>query len=274
MVAFYKHDIAAWMHGTAGLSDAAYRAYHVICQFIYGHEGPIPPNERYLAGACRQSVRTFRRAYCELIDAGKLIEEDGLIHNKRAENELSSIGNQRSIAKKGGENSGKARNSHTAVNKTNDLHEAAREQTRLEKTREESKNGSFASDADASPTPSPSPIYTDSTHELWGEGVPILASLGVPDGKVRPIIGRWLKQSGDAQAVLSAIQRARDHRVIEPIAWITRALTRGNGHAENRSLSAVARAAAERAQAFAAEDGICDQNGGTVVRLLPKCEGT
>ena len=41
----------------------------------------------------------------------------------------------------------------------------------------------------------------------------------------RSLIGRWLKQSGDnAEAVLGAIQRARDGRVIEPIAWISQAI--------------------------------------------------
>ena len=44
MVAFYKHDIAAWMDGTESLSDRAYRAYHVIVQMIYLNEGPIALN--------------------------------------------------------------------------------------------------------------------------------------------------------------------------------------------------------------------------------------
>ena len=77
------------------------------------------------------------------------------------------------------------------------------------------------------------PVYTDSKHELWGEGVPILQALGVSNP--RSIIGRWLKDTkDDAVTVLGAIQRARDVRVIDPVPWITRAIQTGpprNGHA-------------------------------------------
>ncbi|MCC8956146.1 hypothetical protein H8B02_22755 [Bradyrhizobium sp. Pear77] len=69
------------------------------------------------------------------------------------------------------------------------------------------------------------PIYTDSRHELWGEGVPILISLGVPEKQARSMIGSWLKLTkDDAQSVLGAIQRARDHRAHNPIPWITNSL--------------------------------------------------
>jgi hypothetical protein len=82
------------------------------------------------------------------------------------------------------------------------------------------------------------PIYTDSRHELWGEGVQILISLGVPKKQARSIIGSWLKSmEDDAQAVLGAIQRARDHRILDPIPWITNALKlKGPGNERNRSV--------------------------------------
>jgi hypothetical protein len=88
----------------------------------------------------------------------------------------------------------------------------------LQKT--ESQTKAIALDAGAS-----RPVYTDSRHELWGEGVQVLVQLGVPDRAARSNIGRWLKDAQDnAQSVLGAIQRARDARVFEPIPWITRAL--------------------------------------------------
>jgi hypothetical protein len=80
------------------------------------------------------------------------------------------------------------------------------------------------------------PIYTDSRHELWGEGVPILISLGVAERHARSMIGSWLKLMKDnEQAVLGAIQRARDHRVLNPVPWITNAL-KGPHHERNTSL--------------------------------------
>jgi hypothetical protein len=73
--------------------------------------------------------------------------------------------------------------------------------------------------------PPTKPTYTDSRHELWGEGVPILQSLGIAESTARKMIGTWLKTTrDDAQAVLGAIQRARDHRAHNPIPWITNCL--------------------------------------------------
>lgn len=73
--------------------------------------------------------------------------------------------------------------------------------------------------------PPTTPTYTDSRHELWGEGVPILQSLGIAESTARKMIGTWLKTTrDDAQAVLGAIQRARDHRAHNPIPWITNCL--------------------------------------------------
>ncbi len=79
------------------------------------------------------------------------------------------------------------------------------------------------------------PVYTDSRHELWGEGVPILVSMGIAESGARGNIGRWLKtMRDDAQAVLGAIQRARDNRVVNPVPWITQALAGPpNGTAPN-----------------------------------------
>jgi hypothetical protein len=72
------------------------------------------------------------------------------------------------------------------------------------------------------------PAYTDARHQLWAEGVPILISLGEKEARSRQMVGLWLKQtSDDAARVLGAIQRARDHRVHGPVAWITRALNSG-----------------------------------------------
>lgn len=90
--------------------------------------------------------------------------------------------------------------------------------------KEDTTSEAKASSVAAAAAPS-EPVYTDSRHELWGEGTAILAQLGVPSKDSRPNIGRWLKAAkDDAQTVLGAIQRARDNRVHDPIPWITKAL--------------------------------------------------
>lgn len=75
------------------------------------------------------------------------------------------------------------------------------------------------------------PVYSDTKHEVWTEGVLILVSLGVKEAKARSMIGLWMKNTkDDAVSVLGAIQRARDNRVGGPIEWITRALKTENSH--------------------------------------------
>jgi hypothetical protein len=92
MVAFYQHNIVAWMDGTESLEDGEYRAYHVICELMYMQEGPIKDNEKGIAGRCNQHVLTFRRNLRKLIDAKKIVVmPDGKLTNLRVEQELARI---------------------------------------------------------------------------------------------------------------------------------------------------------------------------------------
>lgn len=111
--------------------------------------------------------------------------------------------------------------------------DAAATQQRRKVESTESTEGS--SELRSEPPSAGSPVYTDSRHELWGEGVPILISMGVSNTQSRQMIGTWLKtMHDDAQAVLGAIQRARDNRIHNPIPWITKGLAgTANGTAAN-----------------------------------------
>jgi hypothetical protein len=146
MVAWFKHDIPAWMDGTEGLDDGPYRAYHVICQLIYLNEGPIALNEHGIAGRCKQSIRSFRTNLKILIDSGKLSLSDGRLSNSRAQKELEKVGDNRVNAREGGIKSGEARNADTKSLKTNDPSEASLQEdrslkTRLDETRQEISPG-------------------------------------------------------------------------------------------------------------------------------------
>jgi len=143
-------------------------------------------------------------------------------------------------------------------------HDAAATQQRRKVEDKENKEDSeaIASAARAAP------VYTDSKHELWGEGTAILASLGMQERTARSNIGRWLKSAkDDAQTVLGAIQRARDNRVIDPVPWITRAISSKGpvNVAENRSLVSAAHRAAEH---FGGTYGLGDETGEPVLRIV------
>lgn len=105
MVAWYKHDIPAWMDGTESLTDGEYRAYHVICQLIYLNEGPIMLNEHGIAGRCKMHILTFRRSLAKLVELEKLHFVDGRLSNDRAATELQSVANHRATSAKGGRGS-------------------------------------------------------------------------------------------------------------------------------------------------------------------------
>lgn len=105
MVAWYKHDIPAWMDGTEGLDDGPYRAYHIICQLIYLNEGPIALNETGIAGRCKQHILAFRRNLRTLMELKKLVLIDGRLSNDRAATELQSVANHRATSAKGGRGS-------------------------------------------------------------------------------------------------------------------------------------------------------------------------
>lgn len=129
------------------------------------------------------------------------------------------------------------------------------------------------SNADALGADAPTaPTYADAKHELWGEGKPMLESLGIKAPQCGKMIGQWLKATGDDHAgVLDAIQRAREARPHDPIPWITRALPTKANHdrasrqarpdprpsGTQRALAGLAQAAAERpdSRLFALDTG-------------------
>lgn len=144
MVAWYKHDIPDWMDGTEGMTDGAYRLYHVVCQLIYLNEGPIALNEHGIAGRCKQSLRAFRRNLDELLKTGKLTLENGRIANSRADNELETIVENRINAGKGGKNSAGTKKSSRKALKENEPPQASlsddnslKEKRRQEETRKD-----------------------------------------------------------------------------------------------------------------------------------------
>jgi uncharacterized protein YdaU (DUF1376 family) len=109
MVAFFKHDIAAWRGGTHSLSHEEYRVYHILVEQMMLEEGAIIAHERALAGAANMTVRAFRKVVNALLNLGKVDAIDGRLFNPRVAKELVAIRENRDNAKLGGRNSGKTR---------------------------------------------------------------------------------------------------------------------------------------------------------------------
>lgn len=120
-------------------------------------------------------------------------------------------------------------------------------------------NASAPAGASLVPDAKPDPVFTDSKHELWSEGPPILGGLGIAERKARSLIGRWMRDArDDAIVVLSAIKRARENRVQSPVEWITRAIATGRnapgGHGPPRSQNGYAALLVEMNQQDATHD--------------------
>lgn len=83
---------------------------------------------------------------------------------------------------------------------------------------------SLRSDSHATPVDEPSRA------KLFREGKTILASFGIAEKRLGPLLGRWLKECGnDDVGLLAAIQFARERNVADPAAYISASI-KGKTH--------------------------------------------
>ncbi len=90
MTDWYKMNPIDWNDGTDDLTLEQEGAYLRICNAIYISERPIRDNMFVVAGLLRCSDRKARRLVDDLVKAGKLVIEGGVIVNRRAVDELST----------------------------------------------------------------------------------------------------------------------------------------------------------------------------------------
>jgi uncharacterized protein YdaU (DUF1376 family) len=197
---FYPAD---YLGDTRHLSQSEHGAY-LLLLFCYWQNGGLPDDDERLA---RITVSPSLEHWLKIKPILQVFFENGWKH-RRIEAEFAKSEERTRAGRAGGLAKGKQNPSKTPS-----------------KTLAPQPQPQY-SEADASGAEAPQPVYSDSLHELWGEGIPILESLGVK--KPKPIVGRWLRDAkNDAQVVLGAIQRARDARVVDPVPWITRAISTG-----------------------------------------------
>lgn len=272
--------VADYLADTAHLSAAESGAYlHLIMH--YWQRGHLLDDDVVLARIAKMSAVEWAEARPVIAD----LFEPGWKH-KRIEFELTEAARISEAGRRGGKASGAARkqkksssepttpndrstivqrsDQRFANDQPNDSRTICEALQSQKKKYSEEPNGSSGAGAP------PKPVYTDSRHELWGEAVPIVMSFGYGDRAARALIGSWLKQAkDDAQIVLGAIQRARDHRPNGVVAWITAAIRpRGKSDvAESRSLvAAVARAADN----LSGTPGMGHGTGAPLLRLVPE----
>lgn len=204
---FYRMDPGAWDFGTSSLSLEEEAAYLRIVNAIHKHKGPVPDQDRVLAGLFRVSTRKARALVKALQDAGKVTIEDGLIWNDRARSDLVQRGFVSISRAESGAKGGRTRAENAAKSLKDKDTDQAIASSREEKRREEL---SEAKASDENP---------DFAKQLWDRGVAFLERNGTPNRQAKAMIGKWRKFYQDTD-IFDAFAACSKQGVVDPIPWI------------------------------------------------------
>lgn len=164
---FYKMDPAAWDFGTADLSLEEEAAYLRIVNAIHKHDGPVPNNDRVVAGLFRTSTRKARTLVDALVAAKKITIEDGHIWNDRARSDLVQRGFVTISRSEAGAKGGRTRAINAAKALENKEPPQANASSRIEENREEKKER----EPNGSPKKSDSALIREALTEVIGPEV-------------------------------------------------------------------------------------------------------
>ncbi len=157
MGTWYKMDPTDWDAGTNVLTLEQEAAYLRICHAIYATERPVPNNPFVIAGLFRCNDRKAKRLLSELVEAGKITIEDGLISNRRAVEEVSNRARLRVERESAGRRGGvESANMRAKSLKNNDQAQAiASSKIQPEKSREEKRRDTASAVSSATPAQAP-----------------------------------------------------------------------------------------------------------------------
>lgn len=208
MSSFYKMFPSAWDCGTANLSLEEEAAYLRIVNAIHTHDGPVPDNDRVLAGLFRSSTRKARALIDALVKAGKVTVEDGQIWNDRARSDLVQRGFISNSRSESGAKGGRTRAESAAKSLKEKEQAQAIASTRIEENRVE--------DTVSKDTAADAPI--DPAKVAFDAGVKVLTAAGKSASAARSIVGKWRGKHGD-EAVIAALGRAQREGAVDPVAF-------------------------------------------------------
>ena len=85
---YYSRFPGDYARVTATLSLAEHGAYTLLLDTYYGNESPLPSDKRSLYRICRAMEKEDKEAVDSIIKQFFFKGEDGLLHNKRADEEI------------------------------------------------------------------------------------------------------------------------------------------------------------------------------------------
>ncbi|MCD1644801.1 DUF1376 domain-containing protein [Aurantimonas coralicida] len=213
-----------YLNGVADLGPNEGWVYTVVLNLIFDSGAPIADDITRLARRCNMRPTSVEKAVDLLVSTGKLTRREGVISNTRAEQTVKSrsklvdnstkAANTRweKVRENSNENNETAKPAHSTGNADAMLYQ---------KPEAREPSGSY-SDPDGSGAETP----PDLRKQLFDEGLKSLVrQTGKPEGRCRPLIGKWLKASrDDCRLVLSKIRQAEADRVADPVPWIGEAI--------------------------------------------------
>ena len=119
---WYKRFPGDFITGTLAFSLEEKGAYSICLDLIYDRGGPIPDDPQWISRACGCSVRKWKTIRQTLIDAGKLVPENGTLSNDRARKLLENSAKEaRKLAENGLKGAEKTNEKRATLNGNNDL---------------------------------------------------------------------------------------------------------------------------------------------------------
>jgi uncharacterized protein YdaU (DUF1376 family) len=85
---YYKFYTRDWFDGTQQMTLEQKGAYIMVLNLIYTRNSPVADEDKYLARYVGCSIRKWQKLRLELIGLGKLVSQNGLICNSRADEEI------------------------------------------------------------------------------------------------------------------------------------------------------------------------------------------
>lgn len=201
--------VGDYLSDTLHLTTEQHGAYLLLLMTMWRAGASLPNDPAKLARICRVSPKRWPAIWAEI--SAFFVEDGDTLSNERLTKEHQkavSISQERKTA---GSKGGTAK---ALKNKDAGVANAVAGLKHSQKSESDIDTEANASDADASPD---EPDFRD---EIWTRGVAYLQRKGIAERNARTVIGKWIKDHGDA-AVFSAFEAASRERPVEPVAWIT-----------------------------------------------------
>lgn len=231
---WYKRYPSNFIGGTVMMNLEQKGAYSILIDLIFDHGGPVPDDPQWIARVCGCSTRKWKSIRQTLIDMGKIIAQDGMITQPKAEEmAISGSKNARKLAENGAKGGLKSAEKRHESGEVNDLASKGlpkkSKHIRGQRTESSVANATDpggSSDFVERKPPNEEPANPDDAWRYWNKGKPWLAKkIGCTEATAGKHLGKWIRSlNGDAVACLRLLNETRAKQTGDPVAYMTAAV--------------------------------------------------